>query len=164
MENKSIYNISKDYLEILHELEDNEGVFTQEMETALAINEKELKEKALAYIPVVKSIEMEQKEIDTEIKRLQAIKKVRANMIAGLKERLSNALKTYGIDEIKTATNKISFRKSEKTIISDVELLPDDCIIIEKKPISATELKKQIKSGRDIPGVELVQSDNIQIK
>ena len=107
---------------------------------------------------------MEAKEIQAEISRLQALKKSRANIIDGMKKRLEFAMNTFEIDEIKTATNRISFRKSVSTVINDVDMLPGDCVIIEKKPISATEIKKMIQNGRAIPGAELVEKRNIQIK
>ena len=160
----NLFNISAEYLNMLDELEENGGEITEEMEHALAINESQLKQKGVAYAAVIKSITAEQKIIDEEIKRLQALKKVRGNLISNLKERLTNALNTYGIDEIKTELVKINFRKSESVNIIDVDLLPDICKIVKVEPVSKTEIKKLIKEGEKVPGAELVENRNIQIK
>jgi hypothetical protein len=161
---KSIYKISEEYLEILHQLEETGGELTPELSNKLALNEVEFKDKAIAYIPVIKTVETDLKEIDAEIKRLQALKKTRGNIIKVMKESLKNGMLLHDVEEIKTSINRISFRKSVSTRIIDVEQLPNDCIIIEKKPIPASDLKKMIQSGRDIPGVELIENNNIQIK
>lgn len=161
---KNIFQISSEYLNILDELEENGGEFTPEIEHSLAINESELKQKGVAYAALIKSVEAEQVIIDNEIKRLQAFKKVRGNIILKLKDMLKNALEMYEIDEIKTETLKINFRKSESVVIDDVYLLPDDCKILKIEHISKTEIKKRLKSGEEMQGVHLEVNKNIQIK
>lgn len=161
---KSIYNIAKEYIDIIDELENNNGEITPEIETALAINETELQQKSVAYVSVIKSLDAEVEIIDNELKRLQALKKARNTITSNLKERLSNAMQQYGIDEIKTELVKINFRKSKSVNIFDESQLPMDCKIVQVIPISKTELKKRIDSGEDIPGVEILDNLNLQIK
>jgi hypothetical protein len=52
--NKSLFNISKEAIELASLLE--EGEYTPEIEQALAINQNELQEKAINYGYVVKSL------------------------------------------------------------------------------------------------------------
>jgi len=73
-------------------------------------------------------------------------------------------MKMLEIDEIRTDLNKINFRKSKSVQIEDIEMLPNDCVIIEKKPISKTELKKRIENGEVINGVSIIENLNLQIK
>lgn len=161
---KNIYEISTGYLSILEQIEENGGEITPEIETQLAINESHLVEKSKAYVGLIKMLTSSDKEIDLEIKRLQAIKKSRGNIAKNLKERLSNALKSLGIDEIKEPLFTINFRKSESVLINDVQALPDVCKIIKVEPISKAEIKKMIKSGEEVPGAEIITNHNIQIK
>lgn len=161
---KSLFEIGNEYLEIYRFLEDNGGEITPEIETALAINKSNLQEKSQNYISLIKEIEGRSRTVEIEIKRLQALKKRNDTFVLKLKENIANAMKMLEIDEIRTDLNKINFRKSKSVQIEDVEMLPNDCVIIEKKPISKTELKKRIENGEVINGVSIIENLNLQIK
>ena len=161
---KTLFEIGNEYLEIYHLLEDNGGEITPEIETALAINKSNLQEKSQNYISLIKEIEGRTQTVESEIKRLQALKKRNDTFVLKLKENIANAMKMLEIDEIRTDLNKINFRKSKSVQIEDVEMLPNDCVIIEKKPISKTELKKRIENGEVINGVSIIENLNLQIK
>ena len=161
---KSLFEIGNEYLEIYHLLEDNGGEITPEIETALAINKSNLQEKSQNYISLIKEIEGRSRTVEIEIKRLQALKKRNDSFVLKLKENIANAMRMLEIDEIRTDLNKINFRKSKSVQIEDIEMLPNDCVIIEKKPISKTELKKRIENGEVINGVSIIENLNLQIK
>ena len=161
---KSIYNIETEYLALIEQIETNQGELTEELTEALAINQQELEVKSLRYVQVMKTMDGEVDFIDNEIKRLQSLKKSRVNVVTRLKETISQAMELYEVDEIQTPLVKINFRKSSSVVIEDVNLLPNNCTIIEKKAISKTELKKMIVAGDIIPGVSIVESKNLQIK
>ena len=145
-------------------MEDNGGEITPEIETALAINKSNLQEKSQNYISLIKEIEGRSRTVEIEIKRLQALKKRNDACVLKLKENIANTMRMLEIDEIRTDLNKINFRKSKSVQIEDVEMLPNDCVIIEKKPISKTELKKRIENGEVINGVSIIENLNLQIK
>ena len=161
---KSLFEIGNEYLEIYRLLEDNGGEITPEIETALAINKSNLQEKSQNYISLIKEIEGRSRTVEIEIKRLQALKKRNDTFVLKLKENIANTMRMLEIDEIRTDLNKINFRKSKSVQIEDVEMLPNDCVIIEKKPISKTELKKRIENGEVINGVSIIENLNLQIK
>lgn len=161
---KTLFEIGNEYLEIYRLLEDNGGEITPEIETALAINKSNLQEKSQNYISLIKEIEGRSQTVESEIKRLRALKKHNDTFVLKLKENIANAMKMLEIDEIRTDLNKINFRKSKSVQIEDVEMLPNDCVIIEKKPISKTELKKRIENGEVINGVSIIENLNLQIK
>ena len=161
---KSLFEIGNEYLEIYRLLEDNGGEITPEIETALAINKSNLQEKSQNYISLIKEIEGRSRTVEIEIKRLQALKKRNDTFVLKLKENIANAMRMLEIDEIRTDLNKINFRKSKSVQIEDIEMLPNDCVIIEKKPISKTELKKRIENGEVINGVSIIENLNLQIK
>lgn len=160
---QSLYQIEKEYRELAAELIENGGEVTEEQEKALQITQEQLQTKAVNYGFVIKQIDGEVSMIDAEIKRLQGLKKSRVNSIQRLKDTLSNAMTIFEIDEIKTPLITVNFRKS-KSVKVNVDDLPDNCVIIERKPISKTEIKKKIESGEEITGAELVTNRNIQIK
>ena len=161
---KSLFEIGNEYLEIYHLLEDNGGEITPEIETALAINKSNLQEKSQNYISLIKEIEGRSRTVEIEIKRLQALKKRNDTFVLKLKENIANAMRMLEIDEIRTDLNKINFRKSKSVQIEDIEMLPNAYVIIEKKPISKTELKRRIENGEVINGVSIIENLNLQIK
>ena len=164
---KSLYNIETEYLEITNQLED--GELSEELETALAINEKELQGKAIAYAYVIKDSEDTVTAIDAEIKRLQGLKKTEQNKVTRLKQNIHIAMELYGINEIKTETIKLNFRRSEGVVSnSDTITKPIDdefCTYIPEqwKP-NLTAIKKAIKEGREVEGYDLEERFNLQIK
>lgn len=161
---KSLFTIGSEYLEIFNQIEENGGEITPEIETALTISKSELEQKATNYVNFIKELDGKAFSIECEIKRLQALKKQNDTFVEKLKENIAKAMETFEIDEIKTDLIKINFRKSKSVIIEDVELLPNDCVKIEKKPISKTEIKKRIEAGEFITGATIVESKNLQIK
>jgi hypothetical protein len=160
---KSLYNIEKEYLEIANQLED--GELSPELETALAINERELQGKAIAYAYVIKDSEDTVSVIDAEIKRLQGLKKTEQNKVTRLKETISNAMEFYGITEIKTETLKLNFRRSEGVVGSN-DYLTDDLVTIvpEQRKPNLVAIKAAIKEGIEIEGYSIEERYSLQIK
>ena len=159
------YNIEKEYLEIANQLED--GELSQELETALAINEKELQGKAIAYAYVIKDSEDTVSAIDAEIKRLQGLKKTEQNKAKRLKDTIQNAMELYGITEIKTETLKLNFRRSEGVVCTDSNVgipMRLSTIIPEVVKPNLTAIKSAIKAGEVVTGFELEERFNLQIK
>jgi lipid II:glycine glycyltransferase (peptidoglycan interpeptide bridge formation enzyme) len=174
---KSLYNIEAEYLEIANQLED--GELSQELETALAINQSELQGKAVAYAYVIKESEDTVSVIDAEIKRLTALKKTEQNKATRLKDTISNAMNLYGITEIKTKTLKLNFRKSEGVVCTfdnpqkfdswwDVQksLIGEEFVttVPELSKPNLTAIKKAIKEGVEVEGFEIEERYSLQIK
>lgn len=160
---KSLYNIEKEYLEIANQLEN--GELSEELETALSINQQELQTKAVKYAYVIKEVESEISIVDSEIKRLQDLKKSKKNASERLKNSIHNAMEMYGINEIKSETIKLNFRKSEG-VIGGSENLPDELVTIipEQRKPSLTAIKQAIKDGELVDGYEIETRYSLQIK
>jgi len=160
---KSLYNIEAEYLEIANQLED--GELSPELETALAINQTELQNKAVAYAYVIKETEDTVTIIDQEIKRLTAIKKSQNNKAERLRFAISNAMQMFDIHEIKTGTLTLNFRRSEGCVGSN-DNLPDEFITVvpEQRKPSLTAIKAAINEGREVEGYEIETRYNLQIK
>lgn len=161
----NIYQIEKTYLELTNELIESGGELTPELETSLAINKTELENKAKNYGFVVKSLENDVTNIDEEIKRLNVLKSSRNRTIDVLKDTVKSAMQLYGIEEIKTSTLKLSFRKSESVEV-DPSLL--DFKYMAQKPITyapdKAKIKEAIKAGEAVSGAWISVNMNLQIK
>lgn len=161
----NLFQITNEMQSIMNELIENGGELTPELEAMLTITESQLKEKAVNYAMVIRSMDYETNIIDEEIKRLQALKKTRQNAIERLKSALTNAMEQCGMDSIETPTNKISFRKSQSLEIIDETKVPKQykTQVVTTK-VDKNAIKQDIKNGIAVDGVELINSKNIQIK
>lgn len=161
--NNTLYDIKQEYLELIQEVEEMEGELTPETEYRLNINQNELQNKAIAYHSYILSKDSFNMQIDTEIKRLQALKKQNNNLIDNLKSRLVGAIEMFG--EFTIGTNTFGLRKSERVEIEDVNLLPKEYKTIKvTEQADKVEIKKALKLGKQIENAYIVEQFNLKIK
>jgi len=160
--NLSLYNIKENYLKLMEDVEESEGVLSEEMIHHLEINEKQLQNKSLAYTEVIKTKESFNLMIDEEIKRLSGIKKRNNTLIDVLKMNLLNAVELFG--EFKVGTLTFGTRKSSVLIIENEELIPKKYKIkTVTEKIDKMAIKKDLKT-MDIPSCFLQENKNLSIK
>ena len=159
----NLFNIKQEYINLVNSIIDNNGELSPELSQALAINETELKEKAINYGYVIRSFEYENDIIDAEIKRLKALKEQKEKAIQKLKDAVSDAMNLYGIEKVESPALKLSFRKSESIEISENL---DKRFMIEKVTLQPDKvaIKEAIKKGEHVDGAVLVINQNLQIK
>jgi hypothetical protein len=162
---QSLFQIEQEYKDIAEQLIELEGEPTPELEAALIINQQNLETKSTNYGIVIKQMDYEVGVIDSEIKRLNALKKQRINAIERLENNIQNAMEIFGVSEIKTPLMKLSFRKSESVEVENIDLL-DKEFVVEKTTFAAdkTKIKTAIKEGRTVQGATLQINNNLQIK
>ena len=134
--NKSIYNISEEYLSIVTELEESEGELTPELEERLSINRVDFIAKATAYVHIIRMTESENSFIDLEIERLSALKAGRSNKIERLKNTLKNAVILFGEDG-KSGNKKVDLviAKLWTTNRDSIEISDEEKFIADKNNI-----------------------------
>jgi hypothetical protein len=159
----NLFNIKQEYINLVNTIIDNNGELSPELSQALAINETELKEKAINYGYVIRSFEYENDIIDAEIKRLKALKEQKEKAIQKLKDAVSDAMNLYSIEKVESPALKLSFRKSESVEISENL---DKRFMIEKVTLQPDKvaIKEAIKKGEQVEGAVLVINQNLQIK
>ena len=160
---KSLYIISEEARNLASSLE--EGELSQDMETALVINQSELQEKAINYAYVIKSFEGDVSLISEEIKRLTAIKKAKENAVERMKDAVLSAMQIYSIEKVSSPKLNISVRRSESIEVPFVELL-DPRFVTGKivKSADKISIKKAIKDGEIIEGAFVKANYNLKIK
>ncbi len=159
---KSLYHISAEYEELMQQIENAEGEISDEVGEQLAINEKQLQSKSIAYLSVISTKEVLTIKIDEEIRRLQALKKHQTKVIKTLKERLLDAVNLFGPFEV--GLTKFSTRKSESVEVEDLDSLPGEYKVIKitEQP-HKSNIKKALKSGIHLKGCTLKQNNNLKI-
>ena len=99
--------------------------------------------------------------IKAEKDKLNERQKVCENKAKNLKEYLSGFLAGQ---KFKTPRVARSYRKSESVNVSDIWKIPDDYLKNKDPEPDKTKIKSALKAGVSIPGVELIENRNIQIK
>ena len=160
----NIYQIEQDYLNICNTIIENGGEVTENDIESLAINKEQLQNKGISYGYVIKSLESDVGAIDEEIKRLNALKSSRNKTVDLLKNTIKDAMQMYGIEEIKTPTLKINFRKSESVEVDTDIILDMYCNFKTVKTPDKVMIKEVIKSGDAVFGASLNINWNLQIK
>ena len=169
----NIFEITTEYQQLLDEIELNEGVLTDEMIAKIDVNRENLNDKINGYVQVIKNFELEIStrngtidKYQTEIELLQAKNNSDSRTIERMKQAIDSTLKIFELSELKTPLFKISYRKSEKTIVTDESLLPKFCFKTEKvtKRLGLSELKALIESGKIKQGAEIITVQNLQLK
>ena len=161
----NIYQIQHEYLLLINQIIENGGEVTPQQELNLQITRDQLQDKGTNYAFVIKKLDAECDIIDSEIKRLSELKKVRQNACERLKSNISHAMQIFEVDKIESPLIKLSFRKSQSVNVADVNSLPS-----EYKTIKVTEqadkvkIKQALLNGEVIEGCEIVNNNNLQIK
>ena len=152
----SLYEINEAILSCI-DLESGEIIDEQALE-ALQMQRDEKIENVGLWI---KNLVAESSALAAEIKSLTERKRAKENKTESLMEYLRSAL--HG-ERFETPRISVSWRKSESVSIAEGAVLPEEYLVpVEPRP-DKTLLKKDLKEGVEICGVELISKNNIQIK
>ena len=174
-----IYRLNETLALVNEELMENGGELTPELEQKMesaALTQVEVVDGLQTLITKVKS---EDEAIAAEIKRLQALKKSRANGLEGLKRYLLNYMLNNGIKTIEGAFCKVSVAEGRESVESDDDAILESgsvksiidvarknlpsYVTLEAK-VSKTALLQSIKAGEPVPEVEVVRRPYLLIK
>lgn len=103
----NVFDIVKEYDQILYEIEELGGELTPELAEALAINEQNVKEKVRAFYFIIKTKEAEIQLSKDEIARLVDKNKVKDNVIKRIKNLTDLAIETFGVVKPKAKSKSL---------------------------------------------------------
>ena len=63
-----------------------------------------------------------------------------------------------------SAKFSITYRKSKSVNIMDEKLVPDEFFVQKKPEVSKSRIATALRAGKSVPGAELVEKKNMQIK
>lgn len=188
---QSIFKIRQDHMSLLAEIEENDGELSEDMLSALRLNEEDFKNKAISYAYVIKKMDAESDVIATEIKRLQSLKSKADKKSDLFRKLIDEGMQQFGYDKVESETLKISYRKTSPVELKDnfadnilqyvkvdfqinPELsekaseagITEEVIAIFNVTATANKekIKEQLKAGVKIPGASIEEKKNIQIK
>lgn len=122
-------------------------------------------DKAEAYAVTIKNLDAEIKALKNERDNLKAREDATKKRMEYMKQHLADSMLAVGKDKISTAKAALSFRKSMQVNITSDVMVPDDLckVVIDRKPDKAA-IGKLLKAGETVPGAELVENMNLQVK
>ncbi len=162
---QSLYDIRVEHLQLLDEIEQNEGELTPELEQALSLTNEQFQEKSISYGFVIKKFEDNISLIDLELARLYNLKDAAIKRRDLFKQRLSDAMQAFGFEKITTPLLTLSFRKSQSVEIYDEQKVPEDYWSVKTvRNVSKELIKSDLKRGIEVPGAQFIYKDNLQIK
>jgi hypothetical protein len=129
----------------------------------------EISVKAQGIEFVARGAEAHNAAIDAEIERLQALKQHRTKTAAGLRKYLLDCMQAMEIERIDCPLFSISIRKNPPAVdLFDTGMLPAEFMVTPepKPPVAAPDKKAiaaAIKSGKDVPGARLTQTQRLHI-
>jgi hypothetical protein len=157
-----LYEISENIQELINMIDDiDDQTFNDTMESL----QLELHDKADNYAKVIKVLEGEINTIKNEVERLGTMKKARENKIEWLKSTLEEAM--IHADDKKFKTELFTFgiqRNPAKLTFETEEFIPLEYYVEQKPKLDNTKLKEDIKSGKIIKGVSLIQGEGLRIR
>ena len=158
MSNLSLYNITDKFIEIMDKVQDGEITEEEynELGQELAVA---LQNKSIGIIGYIQNNEALIDAVDTQIKRLQELKKAESNSIDKFKQYVKENMEKLGIQKLETEIGKMSITKNPLSI----EIQNEDEIPAEFKQevvttkIDKTAIKNYFKeTGEIVPGVRII--------
>jgi len=144
----------------IEELDEDEQALTEYLDSA----KMQLKDKAENVVKFRQGLIMSAEAIGGEIKRLSELQNGLLRRSDNIKRYIAHVMEFNAIERIDTTIAKIYFLKSKSVEIIDETLIPEKYIKTkEVKSVDKLAIKKDIKDG-DIPGVQIKETKNLQIR
>lgn len=164
-----LYQLANNYSNLAELLENPELSENADVIAALDEVKEEFDNKAVQVVYAIKNTEHQIDAIDVEIKRLQAMKKVRQNRIEQVKDYLKYNMARTGMTKIACPLFTISYaERSQSAVEIDEDLflannLNEDLVSVKISP-NKTAIKEALKRGEEVAGARLVNSQVLMIK
>lgn len=158
-----LYKLTENYNNLLELLED-ETIPQNLIEDSLKDVKGEIEGKAENIAKLVKTLDAESKALKEEEKRLSDRRKSLENRSKGLKTYLQTSLESVGLTKVKTQLFTVAIQKNAPSInIVDEKKIPENYFVTTKEVLKDL-IKKDLKDGKVIDGVELKQSESLRIR
>ena len=109
----------------------------------------------------IKNLKADAKALKEEKEAFYKRQKAAENKAAQLERYLANVLDG---EKVKETEFSIGWRKSKAVTITDEKKSPEAFLIAQPPKVDKTAIGKALKGGEDVPGAELEERVNIQIK
>ncbi|MEY8381948.1 siphovirus Gp157 family protein [Christensenellaceae bacterium 44-20] len=168
----TLYELSQKYLDFLSFIESEEGEMLPDeaVKDTLESIQEAIEDKMDNIACLYKNLSAEAEAIKAEEKRLETRRKSKENTCKRLKNYLYSAMLSTGKKKLETPRSALSFRTSRSVEVEDgflawaKETGREDLLVQQEPKANKTEIGVLLKTGEVIPGAQLVERQNLQIK
>lgn len=165
MSNLSLFNITNNFLELMNKVE--EGEITEEEYNKLGQElARELQNKSSNIIGYIQNETILVEAIDSQIKRLQELKKSKQNNLENFKKYVKENMERLNLPKVETELGILSIAKSPISVeIIDEDKIPNEYKdIVQTVKIDKTKIKNNFKETGEIPEGVKIQTENTYLK
>lgn len=170
MKNISLYDINAEIAALMDAM-DTGDLPEEAFADTLECLEMEFGEKVDELVSYLKELAARSAAIQAEEKNLTERRKTIERKYDRIKAYVADAMLSAGLNKFESARNRVTFRRSEGTIIDDEAGFiawamtdHDDLLTYPAPKINLTAVKKAIQSGEKIDGARIEEKRNLQIK
>ena len=157
----NLFELTQNYQNVLEIAEQIDAETLKD--TLDSINEAiDVKVENTAY--VIKTLDANVAVIDTEIKRLQAMKSAQVNNAKNLKLYVQDSMEKVGLDKVKGKLMTIAIQNNPQSVRVENEEALKEYFIEQAPKLDKKALLADLKNGVEVYGAELQQTRSIRIK
>jgi hypothetical protein len=165
----ALYTLRSEYIELMTKLADMDldaQTIADTIESTGVV--ESFNEKATNVVFVARQFDAHCDAIDVEIKRLQSLKKSRANAADKLREYLLGNMLATQIDSIESPLVTIKVRQNPESVeVFDEKMIPTEYMDWPAMPPAKpnkTAIKQAIKEGKEVAGCKLIRTHSLTVK
>jgi hypothetical protein len=163
----TLYNLTDEWQRI-YDLacdESEDGEISPDFIRAISVTEGEIDDKLDAIGRLVKSMQSLQSAIDEEAKRLAKRSKSLACRVDYLKDYVQSEMERLGWAKRQAGIFKFAITKNSQpsVVVLDLQAVPHEFDKPPKRELILSAIRQAIETGRDVPGVELVQGTHLRV-
>lgn len=157
----NLYKLTQNYQNVLDIAEQLDAETLKDTLDSIdeAINDKV---ENTAY--VVKQLDANVAAIDTEIKRLQAMKSAQTNNAKNLKLYIQESMEKVGLDKVQGKTIKVAIQNNPQSVRVENEEALKEYLVEQAPKLDKKALLNDLKNGVEVHGAELQQTRSIRIR
>lgn len=152
----SLFQWDNEYLAVLKQVEEQDGVITDEQNALLNDMSRKLVESSDKYIGLMSLMNNAENQIDEWIEKWQKKKSALARERDRFKSAMVQHASALGVDSLPAEQGKVRIMESKSVVVSDASLLPQQ---FQRTKITVEPDKKAIKeaieSGQDVRGAAI---------
>ena len=124
-----------------------------------------IENKAENIAKLIRNLESDVSAFKEEEDRLKTKRQAAENKVKWLKTYLEDCMKLTGKTKFKSGMFNFAIQKNPASVnITDERIIPEDFLIPQPPKVDKNSLKELLKSGVEIPGAELKQTEGLRIR
>lgn len=124
-----------------------------------------IENKAENIAKLIRNLESDVSAFKEEEDRLKTKRQAAENKVKWLKTYLEDNMKLTGKTKFKSGMFNFAIQKNPESVnITDERIIPEDFLILQPPKVDKNSLKELLKSGVEIPGAELKQTESLRIR